>query len=626
MGEVFAGRYELIDLIGEGGMGTIWVALDRKTDGLVAAKVLRQSDAGTLLRFVREQSVRIHDPNVLTPLGWAGEDDRVLFTMPIIRGGSVATLVGDHGPLPPHLVAELLRQTLSGLAAVHAADIVHRDIKPANILLENGVQRVKITDFGLARTVDDASVTQSGVIAGTPMYMSPEQAEGHPVDHRSDLFSLGTVLYAMCTGRPPFRAPGTFGVLRRVVEETPRPIRDINPEIPQWLCDVVEKLHAKTPERRFQSAREVADLLGGYLAELQMRGDVTPLTFTADTSSPTRVERSHGSVLARLRRRPSRRRWLIAAGALVVVLGALAALVIARWWPRTAPFATLTVDCDDPELAVELLFRPDAAAVEPVGAIPGDGPERGGPAAPAKAAAGRTYTFRPAPGLYEVRGSKGGKVQRRDFVNLAADDERRLVWRKADGWEQLFNGADLAGWKTPQADVKAWRVENGMLVGTKACQYLFSVGEFEDFHLRAEMRINGRGDSGIYFRSPYGIFGFRNGAGQPLVGIDGYEAQVIGNFCADHTGDLAWRPHLRHWSVLEASSLPPPRDNTWLLLEVIATGNRLEIKVDGRTTVEHVDVTNTFRRGHIVLESFRPETVVHFRKIEIRPLTNNVPE
>ena len=92
MGEVVAGRYELLDLIGEGGMGTIWVALDRKTDGLVAAKVLRQSDAGTLLRFVREQSVRIHDPNVLTPLGWAGEDDRVLFTMPIIRGGSVATL------------------------------------------------------------------------------------------------------------------------------------------------------------------------------------------------------------------------------------------------------------------------------------------------------------------------------------------------------------------------------------------------------------------------------------------------------------------------------------------------------------------------------------------------------
>src|SRR5437879_12467371 len=101
-------------------------------------------------------------------------------------------------------------QIAEGLAAAHKQGLVHRDIKPANIRLENGVERVKITDFGLARAVDDASLTQSGVVAGTPMYMSPEQAEGLAVDHRSDLFSLGTVLYVMCTGRPPFRATGTM--------------------------------------------------------------------------------------------------------------------------------------------------------------------------------------------------------------------------------------------------------------------------------------------------------------------------------------------------------------------------------------------------------------------------------
>src|SRR5262249_27248304 len=146
----------------------------------------------------------------------------------------------------------------------------------ANILQENGVERVKITDFGLARAVDDASVTQSGTVAGTPMYMSPEQAEGMQIDHRSDLFSLGTVLYAMCTGHPPFRASGTHAVWKRVIDASPRPIREVNNEIPDWMCNIVAKLHAKKPEDRFQTAKEVAELLGQYLAHLQQLGAVPP--------------------------------------------------------------------------------------------------------------------------------------------------------------------------------------------------------------------------------------------------------------------------------------------------------------------------------------------------------------
>src|SRR5262249_46596973 len=151
----------------------------------------------------------------------------------------------------------------------HAQGLVHRDIKPANILLEDGVERVKLTDFGLARAVDDASLTQSGMIAGTPLYMSPEQAEGKTVDHRSDLFSLGSVLYAMCTGRPPFRSETTMGVLRRICDDVPRPIRQINPEIPAYLAAIVEKLHAKDPVARFQAASEVAGLLSRHLADAQ---------------------------------------------------------------------------------------------------------------------------------------------------------------------------------------------------------------------------------------------------------------------------------------------------------------------------------------------------------------------
>jgi eukaryotic-like serine/threonine-protein kinase len=169
-------------------------------------------------------------------------------------------------------VPEILRigmQTASGLAAAHAQGLVHRDIKPANILLENGVERVKITDFGLARAVDDVGMTQTGVVAGTPQFMAPEQANGESIDVRSDLFSLGSVLYTLCTGRPPFRATTTMGLLKRICEETPRPIRELNPEIPAWLEAIISRLLKKTANERYQSAKEVADLLSMWLAHVQ---------------------------------------------------------------------------------------------------------------------------------------------------------------------------------------------------------------------------------------------------------------------------------------------------------------------------------------------------------------------
>src|SRR5262249_19750115 len=140
--------------------------------------------------------------------------------MEFVDGCTLEARLRRSGPLEVKEVLRIGTQAASGLAAAHRQGLVHRDVKPANILLENSVQRVKLTDFGLARAVDDASLTQSGVVAGTPQYMSPEQANGEPIDHRSDLFSLGTVLYEMCTGRPAFRAPNTAAVLRRVSDDT----------------------------------------------------------------------------------------------------------------------------------------------------------------------------------------------------------------------------------------------------------------------------------------------------------------------------------------------------------------------------------------------------------------------
>nr|BBJ52328.1 hypothetical protein SAVMC3_49570 [Streptomyces avermitilis] len=136
MGEVFAGRYELVDPIGRGGVGAVWRAWDHRRRRYVAAKVLQQSDAHALLRFVREQAMRIDHPHVLAPASWAADDDKVLFTMDLVAGGSLVHLIGDYGPLPPSFVCTLLDQLLSGLTAVHAEGVVHRDIKPANVLLE----------------------------------------------------------------------------------------------------------------------------------------------------------------------------------------------------------------------------------------------------------------------------------------------------------------------------------------------------------------------------------------------------------------------------------------------------------------------------------------------------------
>jgi uncharacterized protein (TIGR03067 family) len=267
-------HYEILEIIGKGGFGTVFKARDEKLDRLVAIKVLTPALAGSgtaRRRFIREAkaAAALKNDHVIAIHAVDGDGPVPYLVMELISGVSLQDKLDAKGPLEVKEVLRIGNQIACGLAAAHGQGLVHRDIKPANILLENGVERVKITDFGLARAVDDASVTQSGTVAGTPMFMSPEQAEGIAIDHRSDLFSLGTVLYAMCTGHPPFRASGTHAVLKRVIEETPRPIREINPDIPDWLEGIVAKLHAKQPEDRYQTAKEVAEVLGQALAHVQ---------------------------------------------------------------------------------------------------------------------------------------------------------------------------------------------------------------------------------------------------------------------------------------------------------------------------------------------------------------------
>jgi len=269
------GHYEILEVIGKGGFGTVLKAFDDKLHRIVAIKVLSPAyaDNGSARkRFIREAhtAAAVKNEHVVAIYDVEKDSQPPYLAMEMIEGVSLQDKIDTQGPLGIREILRIGMQMAEGLAAAHKQGLVHRDIKPANILLENGVERVKITDFGLARAVDDASVTQSGTVAGTPMYMSPEQAEGVQIDHRSDLFSLGTVLYAMCTGHPPFRASGTHAVLKRVIDASPRPIREINSEIPDWLCGIIAKLHAKKPEERFQTATEVAELLGQRLADVQV--------------------------------------------------------------------------------------------------------------------------------------------------------------------------------------------------------------------------------------------------------------------------------------------------------------------------------------------------------------------
>ncbi|MCQ4081824.1 protein kinase [Streptomyces sp. RB6PN25] len=251
MGEVFAGRYELVDPVGRGGVGAVWRAWDRRRKRYVAAKVLRQVDAHALLRFVREQALRIDHPHVLAPTSWAADDDQVLFTMDLVRGGSLAHLIGDYGPLPPHYVCVLLDQLFAGLTAVHAEGVVHRDIKPANILLEatgTGRPHLRLSDFGIAMRKGEPRLTEPDFVVGTPGYFAPEQLLGAEPDFPADLYAVGLVALYLLTGRKP----DAQALVERYAAEGGVPGAPVG--VPEPLWQVVATLLHPDPEARFRTA------------------------------------------------------------------------------------------------------------------------------------------------------------------------------------------------------------------------------------------------------------------------------------------------------------------------------------------------------------------------------------
>lgn len=267
-------RYEIERMIGRGGMGVVFKGHDSELNRPVAIKILSPHLAGhgtARQRFTREAKAAaavVHD-NVVPIYDIQAESDRPFIVMPFVNGVSLQEYIESHGQVGMRELLRVALQVASGLSAAHAQGLVHRDIKPANILLENGLNRVQITDFGLARAADDAAMTHSGMIAGTPHYMSPEQSRGESIDQRSDLFSLGCVLYFMATGRTLYRGEGPYSVIAQISNGNYIPVRELNDEVPVFIAEIIEKLLEVKPEHRFQSAKQLVNYLEGSLSYLQ---------------------------------------------------------------------------------------------------------------------------------------------------------------------------------------------------------------------------------------------------------------------------------------------------------------------------------------------------------------------
>ena len=297
-------RFDVVEVIGRGGMGVVLKARDACLERFVAIKLMdpKLADNPTARqRFCREARAAAkvtHEHVVGVHTVEEADGGAPFLVMHYVDGISLEQHLQRTGKLPVAEVVRIGMQAAYGLAAAHAEGLIHRDVKPANILLDKDRQTVKITDFGLARAAEDVRLTQSGMVAGTPVYMAPEQARGEELDARTDLFSLGSVLYTLCTGVVPFDGNTPFLVLRRITDEAPRPIQELNPDVPDWLVDVIDRLLAKNPADRFQSASELAETLATRWTALQAAAAQTAAAPVRRPSRPVPV------------RRPGGRRWL----------------------------------------------------------------------------------------------------------------------------------------------------------------------------------------------------------------------------------------------------------------------------------------------------------------------------
>src|ERR1700736_2581878 len=275
-----AGRYEIIGELGRGAMGVVYKATDPVIGRTVAVKTIKLSAEGTgltrpelLTRFQTEARAAglLTHPNIVVVFD-AGEEDGLYYsTMELVEGRSVQALLDDGHSFPLPRVLRIMEQACSALQFAHERNVVHRDIKPANLML-TGDDTVKVTDFGTAKILQFGTTHQTAQVVGTPSYMSPEQVKGKAVDGRSDIFSLGVMLYEMVTGEKPFPGQNITTVIYKIVNEEPVPPKQVDPTIHPGISAAVIKALAKEPEARYQSCRELLEDLRNYRSTVNAGG------------------------------------------------------------------------------------------------------------------------------------------------------------------------------------------------------------------------------------------------------------------------------------------------------------------------------------------------------------------
>lgn len=326
------GRYRVIELLGKGGMGQVFLAEDTRLKRRVALKVMNQKFASTphsRKRFIEEarSMAAVHHDNVATIFEVSERGGMPYMAMELLRG---QTLMEANAGQPIRKAADVIRiasGVTRGLAAAHAVGITHRDIKPANLWIEESTGRVKILDFGLAlaRTGNDR-LSLGGTVIGTPGYLAPEQARNEPVDDRTDLYSLGVVLYELCTGRLPLLSNSIPGQLIAIIVQEPKPIRELNPEVPEPLADLIHGLLAKEPRRRPNSAAALAERLADVRERCAAEND-RALKIVTEPAPRTEPAERDAPPAARVKRVPV---WAWSVGTAASVLGIAALGLLAK--------------------------------------------------------------------------------------------------------------------------------------------------------------------------------------------------------------------------------------------------------------------------------------------------------